>query len=243
MTAFGATLFQRSPFVFWALTPWLLLGALAITLPFHYETGWEIGTVAACDAAVLLLVLGLWPYHPIPHVQRILAGLVATAFALYALHEWLPGGLGPGEAGERRVDSLIGAFVIGLPCMWFALTGRWPGPSPEEPPNVEFDREQVRCIDGVGDEPDTRFAWSAVVRIGFRTTDECFSDHQIEFHLAGGDRYAFPTGWPGVGDLIEAVRALPDARVESERGSLANVVEADSIVVWPSSEAGRSLDA
>ena len=81
---------------------------------------------------------------------------------------------GPGEAGQRRVESLCGAFVIGLPCIWYALTGRWPGPGPEEPPRVEFDREQIRCADGVGDESDTRFAWSAVVRIGFRTTDEWF---------------------------------------------------------------------
>lgn len=88
---------------------------------------------------------------------------------------------------------------------------------------------------------DLRFAWSEVVRIGYRTRDALVDDHLLEFHLEDGRQLGLPTGWPGMQALCDRVAALPDTRFD-ERGALANVVGNASVVIWPATEAGGSLD-
>lgn len=88
---------------------------------------------------------------------------------------------------------------------------------------------------------DLRFAWSEVVRIGYRTRDALVDDHLLEFHLEDGGQLGLPTGWPGMEALCDRVAALADTRFD-ERGALANVVGPASVVVWPAAEAGGSLD-
>jgi hypothetical protein len=129
--------------------------------------------------------------------------------------------------------------VLGLRRLAAGLEGWLDARHPR--PVISFDDEHVT---GAGCEPrDVCFAWRDVVRIGYRTleADPWFDDYFLEFHLADGARWAFPTSWPGALALCDRVAELPDARF-GERGTLANVVTPDSIVVWPASEAGQTLD-
>ena len=108
------------------------------------------------------------------------------------------------------------------------------------PPIVSFDAERVRIVEASGE--DDGFPWHAVRRIGYRTTVSWGADHFLEFHLSDGRRVWVGTGYPGALALCEHVEPLPDTRLDPERGCLANVVANDSIVIWPSREAGSSLD-
>lgn len=108
-------------------------------------------------------------------------------------------------------------------------------------PTVSFDDARVWVVRVSGE--DDGFPWESVRRIGYRTTDSWGSDHFLEFQLADGRVVSIETGGPGALALCEHVDHLPDTRFVPGRGSLANVIGDDSIVVWPSREAGRSLDA
>ena len=107
-------------------------------------------------------------------------------------------------------------------------------------PTVSFDAERIRLVAGSGDE--NGFAWADVRRIGYRTLDALGDDHFVEFHLADDRVFRISTGWPGAIELSEHVRRLPDALFDPKRGCLANVIGNDSIIVWPSRDAGGSLD-
>jgi hypothetical protein len=89
---------------------------------------------------------------------------------------------------------------------------------------------------------DWGFPWEAVQRIGYRTVDRLGDDHFLEFQLSDGRAMWIQPGWPGASALIEHVNHLPDTRLDPQRGLLANVIGNDSIIVWPSREAGGSLD-
>ena len=245
MSAAGEALFGRSPWIFWVLAPALLLGALAITLPPDYPDAWHLGTVLVCDAAALCLALALWPYHRVPGTARLLCGLVAASYGVYLLDAWLPGRIGPDDAAPSDPGLATAGFVvIGFPCLWFALRGRWPTAGARaEPPRVSFDGEAVRLA-GLGPE-ELRFPWRSVVRIGYRRIVHLHEEPFLELHLADDpaedEVLTLPPEWPGVAELAAVVDALPDATRDA-RDALPERVDA-SVVVWPSREAGRSLDA
>jgi hypothetical protein len=108
------------------------------------------------------------------------------------------------------------------------------------PPTVSFDAERVRVVDAAG--KDHGFAWDVVRRIGYRTLDSIGADHFLEFHFADGGAMRIALEWPGALKLSDHVDRLADTRIDPKRGHLANVTDDDSIIVWPSREAGGSLD-
>jgi hypothetical protein len=107
------------------------------------------------------------------------------------------------------------------------------------PPTVSFSDERVRIVDHL--EHDYGFAWKDVRRIGWRTRAGWFGDHLLEFQLADGRVVWVDYGFPGMPGLVGYVDRLPDTRY-TERGALANVLDNDSVVIWPSGEAGELLD-
>lgn len=131
VTTFGEALFSRSPFLFWALAPFLCLGLWAVGSPLEpWREADVLGTVVtlACDAAAMLLLLALWPHHRMPGVRRGLTGVVALAYGAYAFVTWNPGLLPAGAEPGDPFRALIGLVVIGVPCFWYTLTGTWRGP-------------------------------------------------------------------------------------------------------------------
>ena len=107
-------------------------------------------------------------------------------------------------------------------------------------PNVSFDAERVRIAETSGE--DAGFPWEAVRRIGYRTVEAWGEDYYLEFQLADGRDVWIGMTWPGAMALSDHVDQLPDTRIDPKRGVLANVTRNDSIIIWPSSEAGGSMD-
>ncbi|MEM7307500.1 MAG: hypothetical protein AAF682_12555 [Planctomycetota bacterium] len=133
---FGERLFGGSPFLFWALAPALLVGAAVITLPPDYADGFALAAVLFCDAAALLLLLALWPYHRVPGARRLLTGLVFAA-ALHQLGEaWVPAWVPSKGTPPARLGATLGFLAVGLPCLTYALFGRFRrGPAAVEVPS------------------------------------------------------------------------------------------------------------
>lgn len=119
------------------------------------------------------------------------------------------------------------------------LLRRW-GDMYRPAPTVSYDAEGVRIVEASG--KDDGFAWEVVRRIGYRTVDWGGDDHLLEFQLADGRAVQIGTGWPGAPALVEHVNHRPDTRLDPKRGLLANVIGNESIIIWPSREAGGSLD-
>ena len=183
MPVFGETLFNRSKFFFWSLSPFLLGGAAAVTFPVDYRDVKHAAAVVLCDFVAIFLVLSLWPYHVIPGVRRMLMGTVALASAVYLTDAWFPGFVS--EKGEpyRRLPASLGFLIIGLPCLKYAALGRFRlAPEPieiaaDEPLMLEAYKKARSSIhrlrSGFAAHPQL-----TMVRVAF-TTDQPF-DEEVE---------------------------------------------------------------
>jgi hypothetical protein len=130
MSNFGNTLFGGSPFVRWAISPFLLI--FIVSFPFLIS-GWtptRILLVVGTEIVCLALLAGLWlPANFGRWAFRGVAAIVFLAYGAYLVVELLfsnqPFRLfdNPGNASPR--NAIIGFFVIGMPCMWYALFGRF----------------------------------------------------------------------------------------------------------------------
>lgn len=138
MTVFGDELFRRTPFKFWTLAPALVLGMSVILMPGGPWDEEHVGAVILCEAAGVLLLFSLWPYHRLPFVRRALAGLVAATYLVYAFDALWPQ-VFDWRGSSNPVLALAGLIVIGAPCTLYALLGRFrwrPAPlaiDPDEP--------------------------------------------------------------------------------------------------------------
>lgn len=129
MGQFGKALFNSSPFIFWTLSPLLLI--FAISLPFlageQSVFGWLI--VVACSSAALMLILALYDAQRFHWVGRVLAGMVFLTYMSYlgfeVLTEEEPLRLPPSRGEAHPINAFFGIIVIGLPSLWYALFGRF----------------------------------------------------------------------------------------------------------------------
>jgi hypothetical protein len=137
---FTQTLFRGSPFLRWALTPFLLLFAVVMPLLLDNWTPGALAVMIGMELMCLSLLAGFWlPARIGQWAFRILAALVFLAYAAYLIHAFFFTHT-PFKLAERRSEAsprnaLLGFVLIGLPCLWFALKGRFtilPEPSPEQ---------------------------------------------------------------------------------------------------------------
>lgn len=140
MSAFGSTLFGGSGFIRWALSPFVLLFAVIMPLAIEEWTVSRVLLTVGMELMCFCLLAGFWlPARIGFWAFRILAGMVALAYAAYLIDEFFfsnpptTGARGRGSASP--VSALLGFLVIGLPSLWFALKGRFTiraGPSAEQ---------------------------------------------------------------------------------------------------------------
>ena len=124
MAHFGEELFKRSPFIFWALAPFLVAFALFMPATVELDSVLRISVVAAAVLVSVLALLGLWPYSSLEWPRRALTALVFSVYVLYALDEW--GVIIVGASGENRsrsIEAAVGFVIIGLPCLLYTFTG------------------------------------------------------------------------------------------------------------------------
>ena len=131
MSQFGNTLFSASPFIRWALSPFLF--AFACLLPWFLLAkevdAMKIVVVVGLEILALAVLLGLWAPSRIGHIAFRLACLVVfLGYAAYLFAELFSGkSLSiPRSRGESSpVNALLGCVLIGLPALRYALWGRF----------------------------------------------------------------------------------------------------------------------
>lgn len=128
MSQFGKTLFGGSRFIFWSLAPFLLLFALG--LPF-WITQWTLKTLAfvvVLESLMLLLLPALYAPQRFHWAVRMITALVFCLCLAYAISEiWFSESpvKTDGQAQASAENAVTTLTTLGLPCLWFAVFGRW----------------------------------------------------------------------------------------------------------------------
>jgi hypothetical protein len=143
MGHFGQTLFGGSRFIRWALSPFVLLFGVLMPLAIEQWTPMRVVLMFVGEAMCAALLVGFWlPGRIGRRAFRVLTGLVFLAYAGYLIDEFLFRAAGfrlTGSEAETSPRNAVGGFVvIGLPCLWYSLFGRFTlKPPPENPPETE----------------------------------------------------------------------------------------------------------
>jgi hypothetical protein len=147
MSRFGKTLFGGSRFIFWVLGSALLLFAIglsAVELTRDNRSFGSTGLVMIAVATSLLLLIGL--YNPVRFrwALRCVTGVVFLTYIGYLIYmvvveqksfTWLGN-----RADTSPTNALFGLLIIGLPCLWYTLTGRLTIRRSKEDGNEHYER-------------------------------------------------------------------------------------------------------
>jgi hypothetical protein len=133
MSLFGKTAFSGIPFMFWSLAP-ILFGCALMS-------GWFTFTVAMAGkflpaafgatgtVALLCGVLVLFNPRRFSWAGRVVTGTIFVGYLGYAIHEWFftdhPFRWLQRTSAASPRNALLGLIVIGGPCLWFTIMGRW----------------------------------------------------------------------------------------------------------------------
>ncbi|HBC88800.1 MAG TPA: hypothetical protein DCZ94_17800 [Lentisphaeria bacterium] len=144
MSEFGKALFGGSRFVFWSLSPMILL--FLVTLPFLIPK-WNVGIViimVALSIIGIFLILGMFNPSRFGWAFRVVSATVFLAYVAYALSElaendWML--KKPKSRGEANpVNALIGLVIIGGPALMYTILGRFRFQKEEDEP---FDDDEL----------------------------------------------------------------------------------------------------
>jgi hypothetical protein len=126
---FGQVAFSGSRFIFWSLAPLLLVTGMA--LPFLIGE-WDLTKVivcGACSACCLLLVPALYNSRKYWWAARGVTGLIFLSYGWFIVDKLFFSEEGFGLAGSlsesNTRDAILGFMVIGLPCLWYTVFGRF----------------------------------------------------------------------------------------------------------------------
>ena len=135
MSSFGSTLFSGSRFIFWCLGPLFLASGVGCLIgsPFVYSSkGWPqamalvvMGVCCICFFLALLTIKRfLW-------AARVVTGIVALSYVLYFADTYFVErqSLSPTTRRSSATpwNAIMGFIVIGVPCLWFTIYGRFGG--------------------------------------------------------------------------------------------------------------------
>lgn len=124
---FGEALFSGSRFIFWALSPFLLLFAAVMTLTSDWASPVSTILVVACDAVSVLLILALYSPKRFWWAARGATAIVFLAYAEFLVETLLSPTrwrIGP-PSSESPITALKGFSVIGIPCLLYTVLGRF----------------------------------------------------------------------------------------------------------------------
>jgi hypothetical protein len=129
MSRFGKTLFSGSRLIFWSLAP--ILGLIALVLPFLVRK-WNASSIFwVTSTEILLVTLCLSLNNPVRFrwASRCVTAVVFCAYLAYLIEEVFWSGKNLMDTGDRSeaspANAILGFIAIGLPCLWYALLGRF----------------------------------------------------------------------------------------------------------------------
>lgn len=130
---FGEVALSGSRLAFWSISPIL---AMTASIPFLSPLEWTPGKIAFAAIWPLACFLGILALYD-PKVRfrwaaRCVTGIIFLACAFYVVDQFFLRNqpLKPAPRGQPSpLNSIYALVIIGLPSLWFALTGSF------EPPN------------------------------------------------------------------------------------------------------------
>ncbi len=145
MSKFGETLSGGSRFIRWALSPFVLLFAVVMPLLVENWTLKLVAMIAGMEFVCLALLAGFWLPARIGRWSfRCVAGAVFAAYAGYLIYEFFfsdtPFRLSESRSEASPRNALLGFVIIGLPCLWYAIFGRFRLQEPPPEAEIEEDR-------------------------------------------------------------------------------------------------------
>jgi hypothetical protein len=118
-------LFSGSRFIFWALAPFLIVGALVFSLSVDCTSPIRVALVPVLDSLALLLALGLCCPSRNEWALRLVTGLVFVVYLAYLVEE--NGRASPcvlsEAAGKNRSECVSGVHSDWLPVHKVTLLG------------------------------------------------------------------------------------------------------------------------
>jgi hypothetical protein len=137
VSKFGETLFSGSRFIFWILAPILLIFVLGMASVFLLTddtfavTPFSIVLFVTMIVTALLLLLGLYDPVRFHWALRCVTGVVFLAYVSYVVYEFAfteePLTLPRDRSEASPINALLGFLIIGLPSLWYTLTGSFTG--------------------------------------------------------------------------------------------------------------------
>jgi hypothetical protein len=129
MSEVGKTLFSGSRFIFWSLAPVALLFALGMPFWIAAWTLKSLTVLLVIESSTLLLIPVLYDPQRFNWAARLMTALVFCLCLAYFVSElWLSHQLRlrTGSSAESSIRNPLTALTsIGLPCLWYAVLGRW----------------------------------------------------------------------------------------------------------------------
>jgi len=137
MNSFGSTLFNASPFIRWTISPFVFLTMVVLPLTIPSFTPKAVLSMTVLELIGMFLLLSMWTKGKIQKIAfRIVTGFVVIVYASYLIYEFFYSGHSLNDTGSSSEaspkNSLLGFIIIGLPCLWFTIFGRFTlSPAPE----------------------------------------------------------------------------------------------------------------
>ena len=124
MAKFGEVLFSGSRFIFWTLSPCLLLFATGLPLLTRFWSVENTVLTVVLSGASLLLILALYDPKRFRWAARSVTGVAFLTFLVYFTdevhqgHRWRLG-----LTTDSPWSAFFGLVSIGLPCLRYAVWG------------------------------------------------------------------------------------------------------------------------
>lgn len=141
----------------WCLSPFLLLFAAIFLIPLResMEEHRQIGVIVS-SLLIILCISGFLALWGVPLVGRIASGIVSLGFGWYLVDECIINfegdwGFGKSRSETTPLNSIFGFLVFGLPCMIYAIFGRF---TLRMESDTEGDFDEPGHEDFDDDEPD-----------------------------------------------------------------------------------------
>ena len=124
---FGEVLFSGSRFIFWALTPFLVLFIIVTTVMVEDWRSLGALLVLGLDVTAALLILALYNKLRFWWASRVVAAIVFLAYLGFGFDEVRSGKPWIARSGSDTspLEALLGLVFIGVPSFTYAAFGRF----------------------------------------------------------------------------------------------------------------------
>jgi hypothetical protein len=133
MTNFGKTLFGGSRFIFWVLTPFIIIFMIVMTIIIPLVNpklnSIQIVLIAFFWITGISLIIGLFNPERYSWAFRIVTAMIFLLFLGYTVYElWQHKGILPllkARSEDSPINALLGLIIVGFPSLAYTVFGKF----------------------------------------------------------------------------------------------------------------------